>query len=243
MTILACPPSNSRPVSAPDTVSPSTRPDGLTWHDHLSYEECADLLDYVRRRAQAVHFVLDGMVPVDELEDAGMRGIERSLTSWDSRYGVGRRLFAKLCVMRSIASAHRDYARWHVPTPASTRWKPPVDALRPQHSTDPETVIAQMDQLSWFKQQLFKHRLCLSPSTRQALDDFLAEHTVTECATRDGVPYERARSAQRLMLAALRRHLVSQETTCAEERAAWSYHNRGYARNRSPREVAYAAAD
>lgn len=237
MTSVACFPT-------PDTLSPSTLPDGLTWQDHLSDAEYADLLNYLARRAHAVHRQLGECLTIHELEDAGVAGLTRALTTWDSRHshGVPLRLYAKLCIKLSIANAPRDYSRWCFPTPPSDRWLPPADALRPTSTAHPAQTVMQAELLEWLDQQLRQHRRCLSPSTRQALDDFLAERSLVDCAARDGVPYERARSAQRLMFAALRRHIGLQETTCAEEQASWANRARGYsARNR--REVSYAAAD
>ena len=214
-------------------------------HDSTSCDY-ADLLDYGQRRARYYHRLYREAVPLEEFEDGAMRGISDALAGWEaSRGGSDLRIHIKVKINYAVSSAVRDYRRWHHPTPSAERWLPPAECVRPSAGVDPCETVLHEAMLAWLDRMLAAHRACLSPTTRQALDDFLVDVPLDVIAARDHVPYEQARSAWRMMVATLRRHVVLEETTCDAERARWTGRTSGYARNRkaAPREVRYAAAD
>jgi hypothetical protein len=175
-----------------------------------------------------------------------MAGLSDALAGWDaSRSDAGFHRHAKMRITFAVSKAARAYRRWRHPTSSEERWLPPAECVRPSSGLDPCEMVAQEAMLAWLRRMLQAHRACLSGTGQQALDDFLNDLPIDVIAARDHVPYEQARSARRMMLAALRRHIGLEETTCAEEHARWSTHTRGYVRNRkeTPRGVRYAAAD
>jgi len=214
-------------------------------HDSTPYDY-ADLLDYGQRRARYYYRRYGEAVPLAEFEDGYMRGISDALAECHARrVGFSFDIYTKMKINFAVSNAARDYRRWRHPTPSAERWLPPAECVRPSSGVDPCATVLQEAMLTWLDRMLAAHRTCLSPTTRQALDDFLNDLPLDVIAARDQVPYEHTRSARRVMVATLRRHIGLGETTCDAERARWTGRRSGYARNRkaTPREVSYAAAD
>ena len=242
MAIVAVSTPNDDPL-----VLPSPLRDKVSVHNDIPPQELTALLTFGRRVGTRYWQEIGFAAPLDELmHDGTMNGFERAWRSWDTQTAnaVSFTDFARICIRYTIRNIPREYGRWSHPTPSQERWLPPAECVRPEHAPDSALVYLEAAMLDWLHRTLTAHRACLSPSTRQALDDLLADMSMDQIADRDGISYERAKSARRLLFKALRRHIGLQETTCSEERLSWRGKTRGYrAHNRKAEECSYAVAN
>ena len=138
------------------------------------------------------------------LVEMGMAGLEKALRTWDPAAGS-----PFTCTVSSVSTSpfrmrSAPTTSGAIPPPSAERWKPPAEYVRPAPAHESSLYANAGSHAVVVSAQPGGASPRLSPTARQALDDFLADFSLEAIASRDAIPYERARGARRLLFATLR---------------------------------------